>query len=196
MEAVLDFIYLGQTTVTKDHLGSFLEWAEDLKIEGLHNSLDNGNDIESREEASDEADEKGDIRNILEPVVDVNNCLEYFPINVGVKKTKRVSCNACGITVASNKNLKRHIQALHHIKKDNERNKDTIDEEAEKKFYNCDQCDYNSVHKNNIRSHMLVHSDTRSYKCTYCEKATKRPHDLKKHVKRAHPVEFFQLYTQ
>ena len=47
----------------------------------------------------------------------------------------------------------------------------------------CYQCDFVSVHKFNLRSHLKTHYDERSYKCIHCDYASIKKDTLVKHMK-------------
>ena len=46
LEAILDFLYFGETNVFQDHLDSFLTVAEDLKLKGLHGRSEDSKDLQ------------------------------------------------------------------------------------------------------------------------------------------------------
>ena len=51
------------------------------------------------------------------------------------------------------------------------------------KLYQCNLCDYASVHAGNFRTHLKTHSGEKSYKCNQCDYASVRAGTLKIHLK-------------
>ena len=47
----------------------------------------------------------------------------------------------------------------------------------------CNQCDYSSSHRDNLRKHLKMHSGEKSNKCNQCDYASFWAGDLRKHLK-------------
>lgn len=50
----------------------------------------------------------------------------------------------------------------------------------------CPQCGVLFVRQRDIKSHMVVHSNLRPFKCEFCEYAAKRPNDVVIHINKVH----------
>merc|ERR1712045_923569 len=51
------------------------------------------------------------------------------------------------------------------------------------KLNKCNQCDYASSHKGNLRAHFKTHSGEKSNKCYQCDYATAHVSNLRAHLK-------------
>ena len=52
--------------------------------------------------------------------------------------------------------------------------------------YNCDQCEYKATTKGNLKRHKLSKHESYRFKCGLCELTFVRGHVLARHVKRVH----------
>ena len=55
--------------------------------------------------------------------------------------------------------------------------------------YNCDQCDYKAKTKDRLKRHKLSKHQSYRFKCQQCELTFAREHVLARHVKRVHERE-------
>ena len=49
--------------------------------------------------------------------------------------------------------------------------------------YNCNQCDFSSVHARALREHMKIHSIGKINQCNQCDFATVQVYNLRSHMK-------------
>ncbi|XP_073828340.1 uncharacterized protein isoform X2 [Musca autumnalis] len=97
--------------------------------------------------------------------------------HAGVPKRK-YPCEICGAQLNTNNNLRRHKAAYHH---------------DGSTAYICSICGKVSSSENALRAHKKrVHEENRKHKCTYCEKAFKRPKDLREHIATHTGVDLYQ----
>ena len=87
--------------------------------------------------------------------------------HAGIKKIK-FPCDECGVELNSRNSLKRHKAAFHH-------DGSTI--------YVCSICGKVAASPSALLNHKkYVHEEERKYKCSYCDKAFKRPKNLQEHI--------------
>eukprot|EP00842_Homolaphlyctis_polyrhiza_P003218 jgi/Hompol1/3898/HPOL_001659-RA len=61
-----------------------------------------------------------------------------------------------------------------------------------KEEFHCSTCGRGFLKMHLLRSHMVVHSDTRPHKCSYCKSSFARRHDMLRHQRTIHgPKRFF-----
>ncbi|XP_049818369.1 zinc finger Y-chromosomal protein isoform X2 [Aethina tumida] len=92
-----------------------------------------------------------------------------------IKKPEGKTCYDCGYTTISKTDLRRHIFTKH-------RKGDFV------KFC-CPHCDYTTVRKNTLTRHLKTHSDSRIFKCSYCDKRVSTKNNLYNHVLKEHKKE-------
>ncbi|XP_065363155.1 zinc finger protein 729-like [Calliphora vicina] len=87
--------------------------------------------------------------------------------HAGIAKPK-FPCDECGVELNSRNGLKRHKGAFHH-------DGSTI--------YVCGICGKVAASESALLNHKkYVHEEERKHKCTYCDKAFKRPKNLQEHI--------------
>ncbi|XP_065366264.1 transcription factor grauzone-like [Calliphora vicina] len=87
--------------------------------------------------------------------------------HAGIKRPK-FPCDKCGAELNSRNSLRRHMAAFHH-------DGTTI--------YVCGICGKVASSENALLTHKKhVHIEERKHKCTYCDKAFKRPKVLREHI--------------
>ena len=92
------------------------------------------------------------------------------------KKTHLVSvkCQNCSKTFRKQKNLEMHIERIHILPK--------LKVPKDRYTY-CDQCEYKSLQRLNVKRHMVVHTRSRSLEkeCDNCGYQFKKPYNLTRH---------------
>ena len=136
MESILDFIYIGSTTVDEDDLTNFLETAQDLKINGLI-------DPKERSSSQPETDNNYYISDSLvvgeqntEGQVEVETSKALVSTPVSRVTPSLFSCTVCGKSFSYKHVLENHIET--HM--DNS--------------YNCEICHKIFKTKNSLKSHL------------------------------------------
>ena len=87
--------------------------------------------------------------------------------HAGIEKSK-FPCKECGAELNSRNSLRRHMASFHH-------DGTTI--------YVCSVCGKVASSENALLTHKKhVHEEERKHKCTYCDKAFKRPKVLREHI--------------
>ena len=136
MEAILQFIYLGQTTIFQERVEEFVNTARSLEIKEISNHVDNPsevtkNEVSAKEIMSFNNETTANLTDNIEQSrqIDVKNVLA----RVG----SRVGCDQCGKDFAFTTNLHRHIKSAHNGVR-----------------YPCKKCDYSATNSYNLTRHI------------------------------------------
>ncbi|XP_075159011.1 uncharacterized protein LOC142232179 [Haematobia irritans] len=106
-----------------------------------------------------------------------NSLKKHLMDHAGIPKRK-YPCDVCGTLLNTNNNLRRHKAAYHH---------------DGSTAYICSLCGKVSSSENALRAHKKrVHEENKKHKCTYCDKAFKRPKDLREHVATHTGIDLYQ----
>lgn len=159
LQAILNFVYLGQTQVEQQELQSFLQAAKTLKIKGLSDenytnmdrdsSVPNGNTDSNSTEDEETIDtetvndidtdykfqtDNEKIEMIFEQTLDSG--ADFKTLKVSLMGDGKFPCAQCGNTFISLRTLKRHVQYAH-----------------EGVRYPCDGCDYKATTGSHLKRH-------------------------------------------
>ena len=154
LRPIIDFLYLGETKVSKENLAGLLEIAQDLNIKGLslNSEEENAQDELLDESHEEEIENIGNVQKGEETVIKCEPILANKIIsNVGqipdkVQKEKKVlqgnklkefTCKECGKTCAEKSNLTKHIRSQH-----------------EGIVYPCAYCDHKSKQNSHLKGHI------------------------------------------
>ena len=111
LQAILQFIYLGEAKVAKDMVTSFIETAKELQVEGLTKEKDDP--IDNNQADISTEDHMFSLEKEVEETVDAQNTVDQ-------QGPVKDYCHYCGfITKAQLKNnrdmiMKRHLEKVHH----------------------------------------------------------------------------------
>ena len=103
------------------------------------------------------------------------NFIDRRQLRAHRKKTHLVKCQNCSKTFRKQKTLERHIERIHILPKLKVIPKD--------RYKYCDQCEYKSLQRLNVKRHMVVHTRSRSLEkeCDNCGYQFKKPYNLTRH---------------
>lgn len=106
-----------------------------------------------------------------------NSLKKHLLDHSGVPKQK-LPCDICGAELTNKNGLRRHKAAYHH---------------DGTTAYVCSICGKVASSENALKSHKKqVHEEKRKFKCTYCDKAFKRPKVLREHIATHTGVDLYQ----
>ena len=166
LSLILDYIYQGEVQIYQEHLDSFLEVAQKLKIEGLITGAEDNRHHFKTEETLDES-----LMNIEEDVyiaedreTDTEDLGSSFIETVGVKKQKTE--NTIAVSVKDNSEVEEKIQEI-LVKQDG--------------VYHCNVCGYKNKCKRDTIRHIETHIEGLSYSCSVCHKTFRSRNSLNKH---------------
>ena len=172
---ILDYMYLGEVNLLQEQLDSFLEFAQELEVEGLLTDNEDNNDNEelSKPDESlldlniEDIQYQQEERNQLEKI-------DQAPIR---RKQSRPSLNDItkfNVESLTPEEIKRKTMELFE-KKDED--------------FNCLACDFTSSGRNGkwlMKRHMEVHFDGLSYSCKLCKKEFRSKNSLVCHKSTNH----------
>ena len=101
-----------------------------------------------------------------------NHGVKKIKIDIKKQHLEEVKCMQCFAKFKAKAHLNRHIKSIHT---------DII--------VKCEQCNFTSNRKDNVRRHFnRKHGNTseNKFKCEHCSITTSRKHDMKRHFKRKH----------
>jgi len=229
LRAILAFMYQGETSVAEDRLDSFLSSAQDLQVEGLR--------LAGREATEGRREEKVSLQEGLgspPPGAPDTPAPGEVPVEQG--EDGRFRCPKCDFTSTYRKSITRHLlsKSTHpeeaeaaagpaeHVAMDLD---NTMEEEANAEALRpkeelvdkvqCNQCDFTTVHKKNLRAHVRrmhpiaagitstaaapvkevkVEQEAKEeqempvvvYACEKCDEKTQNKWDMSRHILRIH----------
>ena len=165
LSLILDYIYLGEVQIYQEHLDSFLEVAQKLKIEGL---VTGSEENDSRYFKSDETLDES-LLNREEDVYISGGETETTEETVGVKKHKLE--NTIAVSVKDNSQVEEKIQEL-MFRQDG--------------LYHCNVCGYKNKVKRDMVRHIETHIEGLSYSCSVCHKTFRSRNSLNNHKSNYH----------
>ena len=190
MEAIIQFIYLGEAILSQERMEEFLalaksleieEFAEALEIKELEskNELDNESsslnpDTVKPEEDNAKYDElTKQAQNQRRGVSECNQCQRTFSGSGALSNHKKsvhqgveYACDHCDFICKGHGSLARHIQSIHEGVK-----------------YACDQCNYEATSQSNLTLHIQSkHEGIKKYACNQCDFKASQREKLSKHV--------------
>ena len=163
LSLILDYIYQGEVQIYQEHLDSFLEVAQKLKIEGLITAT--------------EGTETSDVKQ--EEYEDLNNTeVLYTPQDIGA--TEYDEKKVVGVR---RKNQPRAERTVAVTVNDNSAAEEAIQEHLgrEDGLYFCKVCNYRNDRKSKVTRHIETHIEGLSYSCSICDKTFRSRHSLTTH---------------
>merc|ERR1719186_1877868 len=142
LKQIIQLIYLGEVRISESEVESFINLGKELEIDGLIDSTEK-TDIETRETATP----KIEVDSFVEERIDGE--LEEYSF-------EPEDVNAPPMQDGKEEKI---VQIQGNL---------LVDVKKEKE-YACDQCDYITLHSNNLRKHSSRHEGVR-YQCEKCEK--------------------------
>ena len=185
--AIMDFIYLGEARIFQEQLETFLALAEELELNGLEESFEDGGAEEQRHEQ-------------------VERSSLSLSSNLDLKSEKYSNQDQQKI------NLKTTRESLpYKIKHEGIKNDGTLIKQQPKKTvdidpvtaalvesmferkdlgFACNHCEYTSKkgHKDHMREHVEKHIGGLEYPCNYCNKVLSSSISFRKHLQRCLPT--------
>jgi hypothetical protein len=160
LEALIEFIYTGKTSILQANVEEFLVIANDLKILGLYSDFmfqetlntDNSDDSlnKSGEQILVENDDKFNIMKINLPELKTNEEISTF------------ACDQCPYTSKERYMVKKHEMSVH----------------GEAKFA-CELCTYRTTRKDSFKLHVLKHQLTQNQDIHFCKDCTFKSSSLR-----------------
>ena len=212
LEAIIQFLYLGETSIQQDLVEEFMATAADLDIEGLVNK-DFSEDLQSSRTNIDcQINEvRGDGDKVIYNVAEMIKTEVTGNCEVRIAKAKftfpekdingRYPCNLCGKEFRDRSNYIRHHKKRHTklvqrlLKSEDNQVAATV---VEGGIYECDYCSFSSNAQKELRNHAVRHIDMETdiivperdtnglFPCDLCEKRIRDKGNYKRHFKMVH----------
>ena len=165
LRSILEFIYLGETRISQDRIGQFLNSTKDLQIKQLFQTV-------MTEEALSikKVDEKetSNISNIDEGVsLDI-------PANEKGSDKQVYKCEEYATDFKNISGLVLHTRT--HQQSENEG----------VRYYPCNHCEYKTTHKSHLKTHQQSRHEGLKYPCYKCEYQATQKSSLKRHTQSVH----------
>ena len=214
LEAVLGFIYHGETSLLQADLERFLAIAEELQLKGVSHLNEGLSGIDSGLSIANEG-----LSGNNEVVWDfgtsggLSDKLEGLPVRMKVPDTNNDEKATDPPETSSNnkvdrkpiihhtRNVKKHlmdVKTLPKFSKDSEPKpqntliKEETAQTVEKLYENqngiwaCLQCVYTSKQRGHLREHVEKHIEGLEYACNHCGKISRSSHTFRDHLRKKH----------
>ena len=209
MQAIIQFIHLGQTEVREEDLDRLMRTARDLQIEGLYadcfvndNEIVDTNNYEgeniSEQEYESSSPETINNEDVPKEVVNQING-EYLndicatKENIVQTELAKFQCQDCEYQTDHSSHLKQHVSSIHKKAKHPCKECDKVFAttsglgEHRRGTHNgirlqCDECDNVFAYASGIRMNKKVVHDGLRYPCDGCSYKATIPSSLKKHI--------------
>jgi hypothetical protein len=152
MQSVLQFMYLGETTILQEGFNDFMVIAQELQMKEIGKEYTLEEENKQKTEVS-EQDEQLAFKGETPEYKD--DCYNEF-------KSDRLdyNCSDCDLGFAYKTSLLRHKKIKHEGVK-----------------YSCDKCEYKSTQQGHLKTHQQSQHENVRYSCDQCEyKATRQTH--------------------
>ena len=208
LEAVLDFIYLGETKVSQADLERFLALAQELQLKGLSHLNEGLSSTDSRHSGANEplsgnnerfwdfGTNEGLLGNI-DGLPDTNNQEEAIepqetasdnkvdrkPI---ILHTKHLRKNFVDLKTSAKMFKNSEPKPQNHLIK--EETAQLVEKlyENQNGIWACLQCAYTSKQRGHLREHVEKHIEGLEYSCNHCGKISRSSHTFRDHLRKKH----------
>ena len=214
MKSILEFMYVGSTTVDHESVNEFLNVAKTLDLKEFSENValfqTETNNYTTNHEPVDVKNEKsktddGIKKRKIYPK-ECPDCKKEFRSNQHMKshfqaihEGVRVHCDQCSFNATQNSTLRNHIQSKHkgikfscHECDFHATRQDSLRLHIEAKHrginYLCDhdKCDYKASNKNLLKAHIQAKHNGVMFVCNDCDYRATQQRSLKKHVMSKH----------
>ena len=178
MESILDYMYLGETTIFQDRMNEFLNVAKSLdikEIKGISRNLKfdevkvTSEEPEATESENDfEFETKPDM-NLDETRTPSRNRKLIDDSQLQNDFEKAFHCEYCSKKFLTRGNLRQHIQSKHQGVK-----------------FDCNQCDQQFSQHGHLKRHIKSKHEGVIYSCSQCGHQCNREDNLRKHYQSSH----------
>ena len=188
LEPILQYLYLGETSLNKSMVDEFIDAARDLDIREILNTYEvdpsdeiiitsqseeilNSHDLDSKDESKiDSQSQFSNISSLFCQLCDYEaSTFNTLKIHIKSQHANGFSCEQCNYHSESKSSLKQHIKVIH-----------------EKVRHPCTICDKSFSKSCNLKSHIQTVHEGLRYSCEKCDYQTKERQYLKRHVEVKH----------
>ena len=173
IQSIIQFIYLGEVSLSEERLDEFIAVAESLEIKELLNAVpemnvtpDDKASPSDPETPTAKMEEKTIKIKILELLKEQNFSFDH---TTKQDRDTKLTCDQCEYQATRKECLTVHIQSKHDGVK-----------------YPCGQCEYQATHPSNLTRHVRSIHDGMKYTCNQCEYQATHYRSLKEHKQSVH----------
>ena len=166
LQALLQFMYEGKTSIPKAELNDLVEVAVDFEIKDffgkgeIDQKNENGNQKKQKERRKE---------NKIDKNTETKVFLPFAPCEIKQEKKSFIKCNLCEHISASVGGAKYHKRVKHR-----------------NVSYKCDFCDKNFSDKSSLNKHLASIHEGRRYPCRECSYEATQRGSLKEHILAIH----------
>ena len=178
LDAILQFIYLGQATFQEERVSQFLDAATSLEIKDLsqiHTTQtvhQNASNPESKYEIKYQTmDLFGAQATQILPKQDAKSFMSY------PESYETLQCDYCELKYQTKSGLTSHIKTVHNI---------LLSSNPSGQIHNCSQCEFQTANSTSLRRHVMAKHEYVKHSCDQCSKVFSYSHDLKRHILSVH----------
>ena len=207
MESIMQFIYLGEATFSRERMDEFLAVAKSLEIQGIWNAESTETVDVTDDVTDDEPDDKPEpspgypvtsTKNLEEKIVQFTEGASEERSNVSSANGKH-ECKHRHKTFSRSGALCTHIKSVHEgVKYACEQCDNQFTQQCKLRAhilskhkgiqFECDQCDYKASEKRSLNLHFKVKHEgvTYEYDCDQCDYHATHKSNLNKHKQSKH----------
>ena len=191
MRALLDFIYIGQTSVSQDNVKSFLKLGEELGVTGL---------VEEKLENKEEEGKRGQEESVFQNETLMNQIenLQRLEVKLEERSSSETEKDADDSMLILQEDPKENEHDTTEVTDIGEKLSDPLPNSSAEpisttkrrnsltlnsgRIFECSKCDKFYKAKQNLKRHEETHMDGLEYKCTGCEMIMKTKNALQTHM--------------
>ena len=196
LQAVLQFMYLGQTSCRQDRVTDFLRTANNFRVKEIAHSGEC--ETEQSEFLSGEIKVEVEVEDMVESGGEIK-VESGGDLSAAREEGKSVACAECEATFTQRASMLRHFRSKHEgvkyncqscqtsftTKADLKRHRQSVHEGVK---YPCSYCDYQATQASDLKRHVQCAHEGVRYPCTLCDYQATQQNYLNRHVKLVHKV--------
>ena len=177
LEAILQFIYLGQATFHEERVSKFLEAASSLEIKDLSQIHSDQKNFSSSTVHPKPPDLESSYEMKYQTMDFFGNQSANHQIQTVMESYETLQCDHCELKYQTKTGLNSHLKAVHGILQ-------SFYPSGE--IYKCDQCEFQTNQGSSLRRHVMAKHEHIKHSCHQCNNEYSYPGDLKRHILSAH----------
>lgn len=212
LEAILQFIYLGEASVYTDRVEVFVQRSKELNINELNkNSIPEDNVSVFIENQCIQSNDSTPTDTLEDEILKFNDDAlghENMEENGDIQKVEKNNevqksfdnsyCNVCDKKFSKKSNLQTHLKSVAHYEKEHQQNQthelnrncnvNATAETSQNEFL-CKECGKNFSSDYNLKRHIKSVHHNAKYPCNFCGTTYSYPFSLTDHIKKIHDGE-------
>ena len=183
LEAILQFIYLGQATFQEERVSHFLEAASSLEIKDLSqihaqpNFSNTNQTLQQHTPKITNYEKDYQTMNYFGTVASKEIAKEEAKPFMAMESLEPLQCDYCELKYQTKTGLTSHLKAVHGILQSTNPSAQT---------HNCSQCEFQTQNFTSLRRHVIAKHENIKHSCHQCSNEYSYPGDLKRHILSAH----------